>query len=90
MIITESIIKIRRSILRDRKSIRSVSRRTGLSRYTIKKYLGEDPELRYRRRLPPVRHKLPTYEERLQSLYEQNPGLPHRAYLCIMAHRLKL
>ena len=78
MIIMESIIKIRRSILRDGESIRSVSRRTGLSRHTIRKYLGEGSEPRYRRSQPPVRHKLQAYEERLQSLYEQNLGLPRR------------
>jgi len=74
----ESIIKIRRSILRDGESIRSVSRRTGLSRHTIRKYLGEGSEPRYRRSQPPVRHKLQAYEERLQLLYEQNLGLPRR------------
>ena len=53
MIIMESIIKIRRRILRDGESIRSVSRRTGLSRHTISKYLGEGSEPRYRRSQPP-------------------------------------
>jgi len=74
----ESIIKIRRSILRDGESIRSVSRRTGLSRHTIRKYLSEGSEPRYRRSQPPVRHKLHAFEERLQSLYEQNLVLPRR------------
>ena len=74
----ESLIKIRRRILRDGESIRSVSRSTGLSRHTIRKYLDYGSEPRYQRRQPPVRHKLQAYEERLQSLYEQNLGLPRR------------
>lgn len=39
--------------------------------HTIRKYLGEGSEPRYRRSQPPVRHKLQAYEEWLQSLYEQ-------------------
>ena len=89
VIIMESIIKIRRRILRDGESIRSVSRRTGLSRHTIRKYLGEGSEPRYQRSQPPVRHKLQAYEERLQSLYEQNLGLPRRASFRSLAHRLE-
>jgi len=57
VIIMESIIKIRRCILRDGESIRSVSRRTGLSRHTIRKYLEDGSEPHYQRRQPLVRHK---------------------------------
>lgn len=78
MVLMESITKIRRCILRDGESIRSVSRRTGLSRHTIRKYIGESSEPCYRRSQPPVRHNLHAFEKRLQSLYEQNVGLPSR------------
>lgn len=74
----ESIIKIRRSILRDGESIRSVSRRTGLSRHTIRKYLGEGSEPHYRRSHAPVLHKLADYEERLRLYYEQDLKRPRR------------
>ena len=68
----ESAAKIRRLILRDGRSIRSVSRDTGLSRNTIKKYLNDATPPRYQRSQAPVRHKLQGFEERLRSLFEQD------------------
>ena len=68
----ESAAKIRRLILRDGRSIRSVSRSTGLSRNTIKKYLNDATPPRYQRSQAPVRHKLQGFEERLRSLFEQD------------------
>ena len=38
----ESVMKIRRQILVDGRSIRSVSRETGLSRNTLRKYLTDE------------------------------------------------
>ncbi len=68
----ESAAKIRRLILRDGRSIRSVSRDTGLSRNTVKKYLNDATPPRYQRSQAPVRHKLQGFEERLRSLFEQD------------------
>ena len=95
MILMESAAKIRRLVLRDGRSIRSVSRSTGLSRNTVKKYLNDATPPRYQRSQPPVRHKLQGFEERLRSLFEQdqNPYLPRAnagttsaaSYMCLMA-----
>ncbi len=54
----ESVSKIRRWVLVEGRSIRSVARATGLSRNTIKKYLRDDSPPSYQRHAPPVRHKL--------------------------------
>ncbi|WP_228408557.1 IS21 family transposase [Profundibacter amoris] len=72
VILMESAAKIRRLVLRDGRSIRSVSRSTGLSRNTIKKYLNDATPPRYQRSQPPVRHKLQGFEDRLRSLFEQD------------------
>ena len=78
MILMESAAKIRRLVLRDGRSIRSVSRSTGLSRNTIKKYLNDATPPRYQRNQPPVRHKLQGFEERLRSLFEQDQNRARR------------
>lgn len=74
----ESAAKIRRLVLRDGRSIRSVSRDTGLSRNTIKKYLKDASPPRYHRNQAPVRHKLQGFEDRLRALFEQDSGCPRR------------
>lgn len=74
----ESAVKIRRLVLRDGHSIRSVSRSTGLSRNTIRKYLLDASPPCYHRSVPPVRHKLSGYEDRLRSLYKQDLSRPRR------------
>lgn len=74
----ESVTKIRRWVLRDGRSIRSVSRETGLSRNTVKKYLKDSSPPSYLRQLPPVRHKLSDFEIRLQALYELDQKRPRR------------
>ncbi len=74
----ESAAKIRRMVLRDGRSIRSVSRETGLLRNTIRKYLKDSSPPSYQRRTEPVRHKLCDYEERLQTLFEQDLTRPRR------------
>lgn len=68
----ENAAKIWRLVLRDGRSIRSVSRSTGLSRNTIKKYLRDATPPRYRGNQSPVRHKLQGFEDRLRSLFEQD------------------
>ena len=74
----ESAAKIRRMVLRDGRSIRSVGRETGLSRNTIRKYLKDSSPPSYHRQVDPVRHKLCDYEERLQTLFEQDLKRPRR------------
>jgi len=55
---------IRRWALRDQMSIREISRRTGLARNTVKKYLRSDEtEPNYERRVSPS--KLDSYAETL-------------------------
>ena len=75
----ESAVKIRRMVLRDGRSIRSVRREAGLSRTTVRKYLKDASPPVYHRQGPPVRHKLcDGYEIRLQVLYEQDLKRPRR------------
>jgi len=74
----ESAAKIRRMVLRDGRSIRSVFRETGLSRNTIRKYLKDSSPPSYHRQVDPVRHKLCDYEERLQTPFEQDLKLARR------------
>ncbi len=74
----ESAAKIRRLVLRDGHSIRSVSRSTGLSRNTIRKYLNDASPPNYHRSGPPVLHKLAGFEVRLRSLYKQDLSHPRR------------
>lgn len=75
----ESVSKIRRWILRDGRSIRSVSRETGLSRTTIRKYLKAASPPSYHRQSPPVCHKLcDGYELRLQEIFELDMKRPRR------------
>lgn len=74
----ESAAKIRRMVLRDGRSIRSVSRETGLSRNTIRKYVKDSSPPRYQRQADPVRHKLCGFEERLQTLFSQDLKRPRQ------------
>jgi len=74
----ESAAKIRRMVLRDGRSIRSVFRETGLSRNTIRKYLKDSSPPSYHRQTDPVRHKLCDYEGRLRDLFEQDLKRPRR------------
>jgi len=67
----ETVSKIRRWVLADGLSIREVSRRTGVSRNTVRKYLREDiAEPRYRQSKPRPSRRLLDYEVRLRELYE--------------------
>lgn len=79
MILMESIVKIRRLVLRDGVSIRSVSRSTGLSRNTIRKYLADASSPAYNRSAPAVRYKLRDFEGRLRSMFEKDQNFPRRA-----------
>ncbi|WP_428543596.1 hypothetical protein [Profundibacter sp.] len=73
----ESVSKIRRWVLVEGRSIRSVARATGLSRNTIKKYLKDENPPSYQRHAPPVRHKLCNgFDLRLQELFDQDSRRP--------------
>ncbi|SNT74057.1 hypothetical protein [Paracoccus seriniphilus] len=75
----ESVSKIRRWILVEGRSIRSVARATGLSRNTVKKYLKDDSSPSYQRQAPPVRHNLcDGFDARLQELFGQDQKRPRR------------
>jgi len=74
----ERAAKIRRMVLRDGRSIRSVGRETGLSRNTIRAYLTDSSPPSCHRRVDPVRHELCDYEGRLQTLFEQDLKRPRR------------
>ncbi|KXF89605.1 hypothetical protein AT574_16015 [Phaeobacter inhibens] len=75
----ESVSKIRRWVLVEERSIRSVARATGLSRNTIKKYLKDERPPSYQRQVPPVRHKLCNgFDLRLQDLFNQDQKRPRR------------
>jgi len=74
----ETAAKIRRLILRDGHSIRSVSRNTGLSRNTIKKYLKDSTPPHYHRAQAAIRHKLSDFEGPLRLYYEQDLKRPRR------------
>ena len=66
----EIVAKIRRLHLADRLSIRSITRKTGLSRNTIRKYLrSNEVQPRYRLNSPRPSRRLVEHEVRLQDLY---------------------
>lgn len=75
----ETVSKIRRWVQADKLSIREVSRRTGISRNTIRKYLREDiVEPRYRLNKPRNGKRLLDYEVRLREMYEADLSRPPR------------
>ena len=79
VLLMETVSKIRRWILADGFSIREVSRRTGISRNTIRKYLREDSvEPRYRLRRPRHGKRLLDYEVRLREMVEADLSRPPR------------
>lgn len=79
MLLMGSVSKIRRWVLVEGRSIRSVARATGLSRNTIKKYLKDESPPSYHRQVPPVRHKLCNgFDLRLQELFDQDQKRPRR------------
>ena len=74
----ETIMKVRRMILVDQQSIRSVSKATGISRNTIKKYLKDETPPNYTRSKPPVNHKIKGFENTLTQWYENDLARPKR------------
>jgi transposase len=74
----ESSMKIRRQILVENKSIRSVSKATGISRNTIKKYLQDASTPSYTRSRPSILHKLQDHKQQLQEWYNQDLQRPKK------------
>ena len=74
----ESAMKIRRLVLVEGRSIRSVSRDTGLSRNTLKKYLRNDDPPAYKRTSPAAQHKLRDHEATLRQWFEFDLTRPKR------------
>jgi len=74
----ETAMKIRRRILIDGESIRSVNRTTGLSRTTIRKYLEDDHPPRYKTRQAGLRSILRGFESTLVDWYEADLARPKR------------
>jgi len=74
----ETAMKVRRQILVEGRSIRSVSRDTGISRNTLRKYLQEDEAPTYRSKKPRPKRCLKDYESLLQQWYEHDLKRPKR------------
>lgn len=75
----ETVAKVRRWVLADGTSIRDVSRKTGLSRNTIRKYLrDENVEPCYRLTSPRPSRRLLAYEVLLKDLFEADLQRPVR------------
>ena len=63
-------MKIRRLVHVTGRSIRSVSKETGLSRNTVRKYLQDESPPLYQRTQPAIRRKLQAFEAILSKWYE--------------------
>jgi len=74
----ETAMKIRRLILVEGRSIRSVSRETGISRNTLRKYLNDESPPSYQRSKPTVQRKLKDHEETLRQWFEYDLKRPKR------------
>ena len=74
----ETVMKIRRQILVDGKSVRSVSRETGLSRNTIRKYLKEDSPPEYQRRQVVKQPQQDDYKTQLEQWHQADQQRPKR------------
>jgi transposase len=76
----ETVSKIRCWIKKGEKSIHQVSRETGLSRNTIRKYLrDENAEPKYKRSKPTQSKRLIEYEALLRDMYTADLGCAPRA-----------
>ena len=74
----ETAMKIRRMVLVDQRSIRSVSKETGISRNTVRKYVRDDSAPSYDRSQPAPRHKLKNFEAQLTEWHEFDLKRPTR------------
>lgn len=74
----ETAMKVRRLILVEGRSIRSVSKETGIARNTLKKYLRDESPPRYKRTKPTTAHKVKDYQDTLQQWFEYDLKRPKR------------
>ena len=74
----ETAMKLRRLILIEGRSIRSVSRETGISRNTLRKYLRSESPPTFTRSQPVVLHKLRGHEDTLRQWFEFDLKRPSR------------
>lgn len=74
----ETVIKIRRWVLVYGLPQREVSKRTGIARNTIARYLATDEEPRYKRLSEPKSLRLIDFEVILRGLYEADLSRPRR------------
>jgi len=74
----ETAMKVRRRILINNESIRSVAKLTGLSRNTIRKYCRDDQPPKYKRSAPNFNPRLKGFEEQLIEWFEFDLKRPKR------------
>jgi len=74
----ETAMKVRRRILVNNESIRSVAKETGLSRNTIRKYCRDDAPPKYKRSSPNFSPKLKGFEDQLTQWFEFDLKRPKR------------
>lgn len=74
----ETAMKVRRRILVNNESIRSVAKETGLSRNTIRKYCRDDEPPKYKRSAPNFSPRLKAFEEQLIEWFEHDLKRPKR------------
>ena len=85
MLTVESIGKIRRDHFRDGKSIKSIARKRGVSRNTVRKVLrAEETEFRYERRSLLCYPKLGAFQERLDGMLADNGSRSKRERLTLV------
>lgn len=78
MILMESAMKLRHRVVARGESIRSVSKETGLSRNTVRKYVRDSDAPVYRQSEPRPRPKLEAFEARLREMFEADERRPSR------------
>lgn len=74
----ETAMKVRRRILVNNESIRSVAKQTGLSRNTIRKYCRDDQPPKYKRSVPNFSPRLKGFEDQLMEWFEFDLKRPKR------------
>jgi transposase len=74
----ETAMKVRRRILVNNESIRSVAKQTGLSRNTVRKYCRDDQPPKYKRSAPNFSPRLKGFEGQLMQWFEFDLKRPKR------------
>lgn len=78
MILMESAMKLRHRVVAQGESIRAVSKETGLSRNTVRKYVRNSDAPSYKQSDPRPRPKLQAFEARLREMFEADQHRPSR------------